>query len=129
MGTHPIFESDFDCLTECLKIRLKNLRVCRGLILSIRQKKIRMSKIFVRMKNFRSNWDSKPSRKLSKIGKLELSGSIVLTIWEKLTKNSTLFSLTGSYTRFLRAKNQFQEPQLRFISTLKSPKLSRKASQ
>jgi len=20
MGTHPIFESDFDCLTECLKI-------------------------------------------------------------------------------------------------------------
>jgi len=26
MGTHPIFESDFDCLTEC---RLFSLVICR----------------------------------------------------------------------------------------------------
>merc|ERR1712130_512929 len=25
MGTHPIFESDFDCLTECLAVRICRL--------------------------------------------------------------------------------------------------------
>jgi len=28
MGTHPIFESDFDCLTEWEEIRLKEKRFC-----------------------------------------------------------------------------------------------------
>merc|ERR1712037_198426 len=25
MGTHPIFESDFDCLTECRKVEIRNV--------------------------------------------------------------------------------------------------------
>merc|ERR1712035_300911 len=39
MGTHPIFESDFDCLTECLammirrkrKIKIENMKMAKNL--------------------------------------------------------------------------------------------------
>jgi len=39
MGTHPIFESDFDCLTETLFNEVWNTRV-RGNYASIRHEKL-----------------------------------------------------------------------------------------
>merc|ERR1712167_44293 len=51
MGTHPIFESDFDCLTEMFhRYRLPFLATCGTFYLAIRKLEINLNKKFRALK-------------------------------------------------------------------------------
>merc|ERR1712227_329336 len=52
MGTHPIFESDFDCLTEWLEPKLENVKSARpaplyGMKAQMRSRNMRFKKLLI----------------------------------------------------------------------------------
>merc|ERR1711881_138276 len=140
MGTHPIFESDFDCLTDFGTIQMANAKAAAKAALkrknNLRKKKVRTTVHFKRPKTLRLTRNPKcPSKSSAAAPRLDQFSTIkhpltTESAMKKIEDNNTLVfivDIRANKPKIKAAVKKMYEVEVAKVNTLIRPDGAKKA--